>query len=207
MSQVRTKGVSGEFVLRKLHSLTGFLPLCFFLAFHLLANGIALIDPALYSLFIDHFTSIPGLAVIEWIMIFIPLILHALVGLWLVFTGKNNPKSYGYSRNWMFFLQRITGLIIFAFIIWHVWTMKLSGLSPVEMYGAMNGIVSHPLGLIAMCVSLIAVSFHVCNGLWGFAINWGITPGMRAQSIWGKVTLVLFVLLSIFWLVVLKAFM
>ena len=54
-------------------------------------------------------------------------------------------------------------------------------------------------------ITLICVSFHVCNGLWGFCVNWGILPGMRAQRVFGKICIVLFVILLVFWLFVFAA--
>lgn len=203
----KVTGVSGDFILRKVHSLTGFLPLVFFLAFHLVANGIALIGGDLYIRFIEAFTSIPGLIVVEVLVIFIPLLIHGLYGLYLVFTGRNNPLAYGYTRNWLFFLQRITGLIIFAFLVWHLATIKFAGLSAAGMYGVLGSSLDNPIGLIFFALSMIAISFHVANGLFGFGINWGILSGMRAQKIFTVISMILFVVLAIFWLVVMTAFM
>lgn len=201
-----THTVSSDFVIRKLHSLSGFLPLCFFLAFHLVANAIALAGQALYARFITWFTAIPGLLVWEIVLIFIPLLLHGVFGLYLVVTGRNNPGRYKYFRNWTFFIQRVSGVIIFAFLVWHLWTMKFSGLGSNEMFGAMAANLDNVIGLIFFIISMIAVSFHVSNGLFGFAVNWGILPGMRAQKVFGAFTMVLFIVLAAFWLIVMMAF-
>jgi len=190
-----------EFVLRKLQSLSGFLPLAIFLMFHLVANATAMIDATVYYRFINMMGSIPGLIIIEALVIFIPLIVHGLMGLYIVFTGRNNPKRYAYFRNWAFMLQRISGVIIFLFLLWHVTTIKFgsdhsASLMILNVYDQMH----HSIFSIFYVISLIAVSFHVCNGLWGFAINWGILPGMRAQKVFGYVCIVLFIILLIFWM-------
>lgn len=203
----KVTGVSGDFIIRKVHSLSGFLPLVFFLAFHLVANAIALIGGDLYIHFIEAFTSIPGLIVVEILVIFIPLLIHGFYGIYLVFTGRNNPLKYGYTRNWLFFFQRITGLLIFAFLVWHLVTIKFAGLSAAGMYGVLGSSLDNPLGLVFFAASMIAVSFHVANGLFGFGINWGILPGMRAQKVFTVISMILFVVLAIFWLTVMTAFM
>lgn len=196
-----------EFGLRKLQSLSGFLPLAIFLMFHLVANALAMVDVGLYNQFINIMAIIPGIVIIEIVVIFLPLIVHGVMGLYIVFTGRNNPKRYAYFRNWAFMLQRISGVIIFAFLIWHVATIKFGSdhnslMMIINLYDQMHATPT----AIFYIVSLIAVSFHVCNGLWGFAINWGILVGMRAQKVFGYVCIVLFVILLIFWLAVFASF-
>lgn len=204
MSQ--SKNISG-YVFRKLHSLVGFVPLCFFLAFHLIANGVALFGTEAYLKVIQTMVSIPGLIIIEILVIFLPLLVHGIMGLYIALTGKHNPHKYGYLRNWMFFFQRISGIIIFIFLIWHLMTIKFGGLEAFDMYLTLNAQMHSTLGLILYVATMISVSFHVANGLWGFAINWGILTGMRAQKYFGYICIGLFVVLAIFWFRVMFAFM
>ena len=197
-----------EFALRKLQSLSGFLPLCVFLMFHLVANAVIMISPGYYYKFINTMATIPGLIVIELVIIFLPLILHGCMGLYIVFTGRNNPKRYPYFRNWAFLLQRISGVVIFAFLIYHVLTIKYgSDHSAATMILSLNAQFNTTWSAIFYVIALICVSFHVCNGLWGFAINWGILVGMRAQKVFGYVCIVLFIILLIFWLFVMMNFL
>ena len=195
-----------EFALRKLQSLSGFLPLCVFLMFHLVANAVIMISPGYYYKFINTMATIPGLIVIELVIIFLPLILHGCMGLYIVLTGRNNPKRYPYFRNWAFLLQRISGVVIFAFLIYHVLTIKYgSDHSAATMILSLNAQFNTAWSAIFYVIALICVSFHVCNGLWGFAINWGILVGMRAQKVFGYVCIVLFIILLIFWMCVLAS--
>ena len=195
-----------EFALRKLQSLSGFLPLCVFLMFHLVANAVIMISPGYYYKFINTMATIPGLIVIELVIIFLPLILHGCMGLYIVLTGRNNPRRYPYFRNWAFLLQRISGVVIFAFLIYHVLTIKYgSDHSAATMILSLNAQFNTTWSAIFYVIALICVSFHVCNGLWGFAINWGILVGMRAQKVFGYVCIVLFIILLIFWMCVLAS--
>ena len=201
----QNRNVSG-YVIRKLQSLSGVIPLGFFLAFHLIANATALINPEIYILTILTMVNLPGLLFLEIFVIFLPLLVHALMGMYIVLTGKNNPLKYGYFRNWMFFIQRISGVIIFLFLVWHLMTIKFGGLDAIGMFLTLNEQMTSTIGFIAYIITMIAVSFHFANGLWGFAINWGILTGLRAQKYFGYICIGLFVILAIFWLNVMFAF-
>ena len=39
---------------------------------------------------------------------------------------KSNVNKFDTFRNWMFVLQRITGVIILIFIAWHVWETRIA---------------------------------------------------------------------------------
>ena len=96
MSQERN--ISG-FVLRKLHSLAGIIPLGLFLAFHLLANGAVLLSPLHYLVVIQTMMNLPGLVFLEIFIFFLPILLHALLGMYIFVTERNNPHKYGYIRS------------------------------------------------------------------------------------------------------------
>ena len=60
------------------------------------------------------------LPLVEWTFIFIPLIFHAVIG-WLIISGAvPNTSSYPYAGNVRYVLQRVTGMIAFFFILYHV---------------------------------------------------------------------------------------
>src|SRR5699024_7852978 len=89
---------------------------------------------------------------------------------------RYNVKSYGFYRNWMFLLQRITGIITLIFIVWHVWQTRIQ----VAFFGAdvnyqmMEEILTQPFFFWFYIISILAVVFHLANGLWGFCVHWGI---------------------------------
>jgi succinate dehydrogenase / fumarate reductase cytochrome b subunit len=45
-------------------------------------------------------------------------------------------------------------------------------------------------------VGVISAIFHFANGLWSFAVSWGLTITPKSQKIMTYVTLVIFVVLS-----------
>ena len=107
-------------MLRKLHQLSGIVPLGAFLLEHLYTNskaahperGVADFNQAVADL-----QAIPYVLFIEIAFIFIPLLYHALYGLYLTKEMRANNLSYPYPRNWFYTIQRITGIILFFFIL------------------------------------------------------------------------------------------
>ena len=64
--------------------------------------------------------SIPYILFVEIGGIFIPLIYHAVYGLVITMEARPNNLNYPYPRNWFYLIQRITGVILFFFIAFHV---------------------------------------------------------------------------------------
>ncbi|HEX9860872.1 MAG TPA: succinate dehydrogenase, partial [Nitrospirota bacterium] len=68
--------LSDNLFFRRLHSLTGAVPLGAFLVFHLYANSFSLSGPAAYDEHVRFLRSLPYLHVLEWGLIFLPLLYH-----------------------------------------------------------------------------------------------------------------------------------
>src|SRR5688572_31211625 len=105
--------LSSTFVFRKLHQLTGILPLGVFLLEHFYTNSKAMTGPADFNNAVRDLQSIPYILFIEIGGIFIPLIYHAVYGLFITWEARPNNLAYPYPRNWFYTIQRITGLILF----------------------------------------------------------------------------------------------
>jgi succinate dehydrogenase/fumarate reductase cytochrome b subunit len=122
--------LTGHFVLRKLHSLTGIIPIGAFLAFHLFENSLA---GGLVHLGREEWTrdvvmkidGMPYVALLEIFVIALPLLFHGIYGAIIWLEGRANPLRYGYARNWMYLVQRISGVVAFVFILTHVWETRL----------------------------------------------------------------------------------
>src|SRR5690554_5569319 len=114
------------FTFRKIHSLLGVIPLGLFLTEHLVANTTAIWGEKAFGTTVEFLESIPGLWVLELLLIALPLLIHSIMGVIIVLQASNNPRNYPYLRNWLFYFQRITGLIIIAFLMYHLYTVKFS---------------------------------------------------------------------------------
>jgi len=105
------------FLIRKLHVITGLLPVGIFLLIHLTINSYVLIGPEVYTERAALMKQLPFLTFLEMGLIFAPILYHGLFGIWVVYIAKNNVLKFSYSRNWAFYLQRITAVITFVFFI------------------------------------------------------------------------------------------
>ncbi|WP_019242840.1 MULTISPECIES: succinate dehydrogenase cytochrome b558 subunit [Bacillus] len=198
---------NNEFAKRKLHSLLGVIPVGLFLVVHLTVNYMATRGSEAFNSAVHFMESLPFLIVLEVVIIFLPLLYHAIYGVYIAFTAKPNVGRFGFFRNWMFLLQRVTGIITFVFLIWHVWETRIAKALGAELdFDMMSDILSNPAMLTFYIVGVVSAIFHFANGLWTFCITWGITVSPRSQKINTYVTMIIFVLLSIVGIRALLAF-
>ncbi|MFS0780664.1 succinate dehydrogenase cytochrome b558 subunit [Bacillus sp. 1P06AnD] len=191
-------GNSKEFASRKLHSLLGVIPVGLFLIVHLTVNYLATRGADSFNAGADFMESLPYLIFFEIVLIYLPLLYHGIYGVYIAFTGTFNAGRFGYFRNWMYILQRVTGIITFIFLIWHVWETRVQialGNDALD-YNMMVDILSNPWMLAFYIVGVISAVFHFSNGLWSFAVTWGITVSPRSQRISAYVVGVVFILLA-----------
>lgn len=186
-----------EFVYRRLHSLLGVIPVGIFLIQHLVVNHFAASGAEAFNNAAHFMENLPFRYVLEIFVIFLPLIYHAVYGVYIAFTAKNNANRFGFFRNWMFVLQRITGIITLIFVSWHVWETRIAAQMGAEVnFDMMADILSSPIMLGFYIVGVLSTIFHFSNGLWSFAVTWGITVSPRSQRIATFVTMGVFVVLS-----------
>ena len=186
--------LSRTFVLRKLHQLSGIVPLGLFLLEHFYTNSKALsavTGQADFNNAVKDLQSIPYILFIEIGGIFIPLIYHAVYGLVITVEARPNNLAYPYPRNWFYLVQRITGVILFFFITFHVLNFRFGmvpGLNtisvadhPSQAFGIVAGeFKMHSIFIIYM-IGITATVWHFANGIWLFMVDWGITIGEPAR--------------------------
>jgi succinate dehydrogenase / fumarate reductase cytochrome b subunit len=184
-----------HFLLRRLHSLSGVVPVGAFLIEHLLTNSQAFgpHGEASFNEAVQFIQDLPYLSAIEMVTIFLPLAFHAIYGVVIAMTAKPNSQNYPYMENVRFSLQRITGYIAFLFIIIHLakfrfahWFggahfMESENFFESTRSGLMEWILPAPVVLAFYVLGLTAAVFHFANGLCTFCITWGITVGPAAQ--------------------------
>src|SRR5690625_4173818 len=183
-----------EYFNRRLHSLLGVVPIGIFVVQHLIINHFAVYGEEQFNKAANFMGSLPFVLVLETFVIYLPILFHAILGVYIVFTARNNVTKYGFFRNWMFFLQRITGIITLIFIIWHVWQTRVQvAIAGAEVnYQMMESILTQPFYFWFYIISILAVVFHLANGLWGFCVHWGIAQSPRSQQIITYATVIVF---------------
>ena len=186
-----------EFNYRRLHSLLGVIPVGLFLTQHLVVNHFATGGEESFNQAAHFMESLPFRYFLEIFIIFLPLYFHAIYGIYIAFTSKNNASKYGYFRNWMFLLQRVSGVFTFLFVTWHIWETRVAAAFGAEVnFQMMENILANPLMLTFYVLGVLSTIFHFANGLWSFCVSWGITVSPRSQLIATYVTIGIFVALS-----------
>ncbi|KPL60856.1 succinate dehydrogenase cytochrome b558 subunit [Rossellomorea vietnamensis] len=187
-----------EFNYRRLHSLLGVIPVGLFLTQHLVVNHFATGGEESFNQAAHFMESLPFRYFLEIFIIFLPLYFHAIYGIYIAFTSKNNASRFGYFRNWMFLLQRVSGVITFIFVTWHIWETRVAAAFGAEVnFQMMENILSNPFMLGFYVLGVLSTIFHFANGLWSFCVSWGLTVTPRSQLIATYVTIGIFVALSI----------
>lgn len=188
------------FLLRRLHSLTGIL-FGGYLVVHLIVNATLVQAGQSFQYQVNKIHELPFLWAFEWGLIYLPILYHIVYGIWITLTGLPNNNSYGYYRNWLYLLQRISAVLIVLFMFFHVFAFKVGwfGYPVFQPHAASLSVHEHmtrnlawtwtiyPIGILASC-------FHLANGFWSAAITWGLAVSAGAQRRWGYVCIVLFVI-------------
>ncbi|TVQ60120.1 MAG: succinate dehydrogenase [Phycisphaerales bacterium] len=204
-----------HFLLRRLHSLTGVMPIGVFLIVHLttnssivwgILNGSRSVPGHAGAYTFQHevnfIHSLPALLLIEIFGLWLPIAFHSILGVYYATTGKSNVAHYGYQDNWRYTLQRVSGYVGVLFIFYHVatlrwgWTFLVPGgtkwsaeYAASTMAMALRGGESITVwGIVVSLFYLLGASllvFHFANGLWTAAITWGLTISKAAQRRWG----------------------
>jgi len=178
--------VDTHFVLRKLHSLTGLIPVGAFLCFHLFENSKSWRGQAYFNLHVVQAIEEMHLVwLIEVCFILLPIFFHAVYGIVIWWQGQSNVGRFPYLRNYMYWLQRATGIVAFTFILTHLYGTRYMSLADAkvhaDLFGHMARTLANPLQMGWYITGVVSSVVHFANGLWLMGVTWGITVGPRAQ--------------------------
>jgi succinate dehydrogenase / fumarate reductase cytochrome b subunit len=188
-------GQGTSFLLRRLHSLTGVVPIGAFLLEHFISNAEAFKGPLAYGRQVEFLNSLPGVFLMELFLIWIPILYHGLYGVYIWYQGDTNVIDYPWSGNWLYSAQRWTGIIAFIYIVQHTCYLRFTGVHlathPMQSFAKVQAEFQNPWMVVFYWIGIIAASWHFSYGLWLFAAKWGITTGARARHRFGYLCLVL----------------
>ncbi|TWT47236.1 succinate dehydrogenase cytochrome b558 subunit [Botrimarina hoheduenensis] len=188
-----------EFLIRRLHSLTGLVPVGAFMCVHLSVNASVLDSPQTFQNNVYSIHALGSLLpLVEWATIFLPLIFHAVIGVWIIKSGLPNTSAYAYGGNIRYTLQRASGMVAMVFILYHVFHMHgwfhadwwlalaepLGGhqFRPYNAPSTAGAALQNPLIVAFYAVGILASVFHLANGLWTMGITWGVWTSPKAQK-------------------------
>jgi succinate dehydrogenase / fumarate reductase cytochrome b subunit len=206
-----------EFAIRRLHSLTGIIPLGLYMVVHLATNASLLNGPETFQRAVFAIHS-PGklLPLIEWGFIFLPLIFHAGVGIWISREARYNTGHYRFANNRRYAWQRWTGLVGLVYLFLHImhlhggfhaewWMATIDdiGFGQFRPYNAGSSLVyAMNLGYGILwpaiyLVGILSLVYHFTNGIWTAGITWGLWVSPKAQLRATKVCVALGGLLTV----------
>jgi succinate dehydrogenase / fumarate reductase cytochrome b subunit len=184
-------GQGTSFLLRRLHSLSGVIPIGAFLLEHFISNAEAFKGPIAYGKQVEFLNSLPGVFFLELFFIWIPILYHGLYGIYIWYRGETNLVEYPWSGNWLYASQRWTGIIALIYMVQHTYHLRFTGVHlpthPMEAFAKVQGEFQNPLIIAFYAIGIIAASWHFSYGLWLFAAKWGITTGEIARRRLGYV--------------------
>ena len=204
--------VRHEFLIRRLHSLTGIF-FGGFVCVHLMVNASILGGTQAFQNNV-HAIHMLGdfLPVVEWVFLFLPILFHMIVGMGFTLGMLPNNQNYAYEANWRYLLQRITAIYLFFFILYHVFHMhgwfhfdawlhlveRWGGhqFSPYNAASTASMALSNTLVALLYALGVLSAAFHFFNGIWTAGITWGLWTRPEAQARALKVCLGAFVLLA-----------
>lgn len=158
--------------IRRWFRLTGVLPVGIFLVLHLWTSAAILTSRSAYDAELVAVNGVPVIAVLELVLVFLPLAFHALFGIHLAFRPDPGPHHYASDR--LHLLQRITGLAALVFIGAHLWELRLQAfvgdLRPATYSTRLEEHLSSttwgvPFVAIGYLLGVAACVFHLANGM------------------------------------------
>lgn len=185
---------SRTFLLRKLHQLTGIVPLGLFFFAHIFTNAKAMNGEKVFNEAVEDLHHLPFLLFIEIFGIFLPLLFHSVYGIFISAEAKSNVGNYSYGRNWFYVFQRITGIFLFFFILFHLLHFRFGlfssiGLTEIAVAGNADKafeIVAADFQvlwvLLFYILGVAATAWHLGYGFFLFAVDWGLVIGEKAQK-------------------------
>jgi succinate dehydrogenase / fumarate reductase, cytochrome b subunit len=184
-------GQGHSFFWRRLHSLSGILPVGAFLVEHFISNAFATNGPHAYADQVKFLSGLPFVLFLEVFGIYIPLLYHSLYGFYIWFHGESNVSDYPWAGNFMYTAQRWTGAIAFVYMGWHTYTMRFSGIHLLTnnqaAFHKVQMELQNPWAGAFYVIGIVAASWHFAYGLYLFCAKWGIAVSERSRKAFGAV--------------------
>lgn len=196
------------FLLKRLQSLFGIFPLAVFLFIHFTFNSFVFNGPEAFNLLVDATQGFSLVVFYEIGLIAIPLLVHILLGLIIIYRGSVNLVPYTYYRNWMYIFQRITGVVAIFFVCWHVWNTRLHALFTGKhvTFAYMQQHFQPAWVKTFYIIGIMSVVFHLANGIATAMMTWGITASKTSQLAMTVVTWLITLFMGAWGLRILLAF-
>jgi succinate dehydrogenase / fumarate reductase cytochrome b subunit len=165
-----------NFIAERLGSALAILPLGVWTIHHLWNNLAAFEGGAAWQTAVTEYPH-PFAEAITLAIVLLPLVWHVIWGFQRIAQTRPNYPRYGYFANLKFILQRLSALGLLAFLGAHLW---LAFLKPRLVEGQVEPFsdISHEMHfhkptLAVYILGVLAVAYHVGNGVQTALMSWG----------------------------------
>lgn len=201
---------SSDFWFARLGSLLSILPLGVWTFIHLWNNLAVYAGAEAWENKVTHYSG-PIAHGVTLVVVLLPLLIHAAWGIKRLFSFTPNNTRYTYFGNLKYLIQRVAGAGVLLFLGAHIY---LAMLRPRLLWGHAEAFTNiagemhyNPPTLIVYLLGTLGVAYHLGNGIWSFAFNWGITGSRPALKRFDIVGIAIFlILLAMAWGVVFKMY-
>ena len=202
--------MDSSFLHRRIHSITGIIPVGLFLVYHLYLQFYLHSGASEYNERVNSFYDSPLAVWILILFVYLPRLYHSILGLRLSVEAHVQPQ-YQYFAHALYWLQRVSGVGVFLFMLGHLWNAKLvptlaeGGMLCLtecanDHYGHLvTGFGDPETGLVTKAVYVLGVfgaTFHLANGINTFCMTWGIALTPKGQFRVRIFSMLIFLLLS-----------
>jgi succinate dehydrogenase cytochrome b subunit len=194
--------IARNFLLARMGSLLAFVPLGAWTAVHLWNQLAAFAGPREWEESVTAHRN-PATAALTMTLVMGPLLWHVGWGTVRLFrTRTSTVRNFSNLRYW---LQRASAIGLLFFLGAHLW---LAWIQPRFVEGRPEPFAEiaremhhHTPTLIVYILGVLAIAYHLANGVWSFAtMGWGIAVSKSAQAWLERLALLVFVvLLGIGW--------
>ena len=186
MNAVPADRERGGGLAKKLHSLSGVVPLGAFLVLHIWVTASIVGSRAVYDRQVGFIHS--GILGVLEPLVIAPLFFHGIYGVIRVLSPRD--PDHAYQTDLMAVLQRASGIVVLVFLGLHLWEFRaqtwMHGLAESsystklveDLSSTRNGVPWISLGYI---VGMAGCVFHLVNGMTSFCTTWGYTRTEAAQ--------------------------
>lgn len=134
----------------------------------------------------------------------LPLVLHTVWGIGRILSAKPNNVKYKFFPNVKYALQRLSAIGILLFLGAHIWLAmlhpRITTGRPEPFADISREMHHHGPTLTVYVLGTLGVAYHLANGLYTFAMGWGIVSSRRAlKRLEIGVVLIFLVLLAMSW--------
>lgn len=198
---IQEQGTKGTAVMARLASALAVVPLGAWTTWHLWENLSAWDGADVWQATVSQ-PGTAGTNTLVSVLVFAPLLIHTAWGFTRLRMSK--PNHYKYFGNLKYLLQRVSAVGLLAFLVAHVYLARIKPLTHDPGYETFEDIAAHmrhhPPTLVVYILGVLAVAFHLANGLYTASFIHGFSASRRSQRIVQVISLVFFVfLLAVGW--------